>query len=77
VRYGEREIYLIGASGAGKSSLIAAGLIPMLTRRTSGLPCFHIRTLRPREQPLQWLTEALEADLSTPVATVERAPRTA
>ncbi len=30
LRHGEREIYVIGASGSGKSSLIGAGVAPRL-----------------------------------------------
>jgi len=81
LRRGEREIYVIGASGSGKSSMIAAGLVPTLTRRTSGLPRFHVRTLRPGERPLERLADVLEADLAAPAATVNqllarRAPAT-
>src|SRR5512140_2251263 len=43
LRHGEREIYVIGASGSGKSSLIGAGLIPRLTRGIEGLPHFLVR----------------------------------
>src|SRR5215510_814705 len=51
LRRGEREIYVIGASGSGKSSLIAAGLTPMLARGAPGLAPFLVRTLRPGERP--------------------------
>ena len=44
LRQGEREIYVIGPSGSGKSSLIAAGLAPRLTKGVEGLPRFHART---------------------------------
>jgi TIR domain len=60
---GDRAIYVIGASGAGKSSLIAAGLVPRLGHGISGLPSFCVRTLRPGEHPLVQLAEALEIDL--------------
>jgi WD40 repeat protein len=59
---GTREFYVIGASGSGKSSLIAAGLAPKLTRGIDDLPRFHVRTLRPGEQPLDRLAAALESD---------------
>jgi len=71
LRRGERQIYLIGASGSGKSSLIAAGLVPTLARGASGLPSVHVRTLRPGEQPLQRLADALEGNLTAPEAAVE------
>lgn len=60
LRRGERELYVIGASGSGKSSLIAAGLAPKLTRGVSGLAPFLVRSLRPGERPLTQLTDALE-----------------
>jgi WD40 repeat protein len=67
---GEREIYVIGASGSGKSSLIAAGLVPRLARGVAGLPCFHVLTIRPGERPLDRLAAALEGDLAAPAAAV-------
>src|SRR6185436_4877366 len=36
LRAGEREIYVIGPSGSGKSSLVAAGVLPRLARGESG-----------------------------------------
>ncbi|TMQ03973.1 MAG: hypothetical protein E6J90_52500 [Deltaproteobacteria bacterium] len=68
---GDRAIYIIGASGSGKSSLIAAGLLPRLSRGVSGLPCFHIHTLRPGEQPMSQLADALDGDPTTPVAAID------
>jgi len=68
---GDRAIYVIGASGSGKSSLIAAGLVPRLNRGIAGLPCFHVRTLRPGEQPLAQLADALEGDPLAPAATID------
>jgi ABC-type cobalamin transport system ATPase subunit len=47
LRAGEREIYVIGPSGSGKSSMVAAGVLPRLARRISGLGPFVVRTLRP------------------------------
>jgi len=67
---GEREIYVIGASGSGKSSLIAAGLVPRLNRGVAGLPSFHVRIFRPGEQPLERLAAALETPLAVSVAAV-------
>ncbi len=37
LRAGEREIYVIGPSGSGKSSLVAAGVLPRLARGAAGL----------------------------------------
>ncbi|TMQ27773.1 MAG: hypothetical protein E6J90_01785 [Deltaproteobacteria bacterium] len=70
LRRGDRAIYVIGASGSGKSSLIAAGLVPRLSRGVAGLPCFHVCTLRPGEQPLAQLADALEGDPTAPVAAI-------
>ena len=64
LRYGEREIYLIGASGSGKSSLIAAGLIPRLRHGAHGTPRFLVRSFRPGEWPLGRLADAIEGDLA-------------
>jgi len=67
---GEREIYIIGASGSGKSSLIAAGLVPRLTHGIAGLPRFHVLTIRPGERPLDQLVVALEGDIAALAATL-------
>jgi energy-coupling factor transporter ATP-binding protein EcfA2 len=64
LRAGEREIYVIGPSGSGKSSLVAAGVIPCLSggdRSLDGLR-FAMRMLRPGEHPAQRLAEALACD---------------
>jgi WD40 repeat protein len=71
LRQGEREIYVIGPSGSGKSSLIAAGLVPRLTRGVERLPRFFARTFRPGEQPLERLAAALEGDVAALAAAVE------
>jgi len=72
LRHGEREIYVIGASGSGKSSLINAGLIPRLAQAIEGLPRFCVRTFRPGERPLERLAGALEGDTTMPGAAVEQ-----
>jgi WD40 repeat protein len=64
LRHGEREIYVIGASGSGKSSLIGAGLVPRLTRGIEGLPRFHVRSFRPGERPLERLAGVLDGDVT-------------
>jgi hypothetical protein len=61
---GERQIFVIGPSGSGKSSLVAAGVIPRLPgadTRTAG-PRFAVRTIRPGERPAQRLSDALGCD---------------
>lgn len=61
LRAGERELYLIGPSGSGKSSLVAAGLLPRLARGLAGLGPFVVRSMRPGEHPATRLGELLEA----------------
>ncbi len=60
LRAGEREIYVIGPSGSGKSSLVAAGVLPRLARGAAGLGPFVVRSTRPGEQPAARLGELLE-----------------
>jgi len=57
----EREIYVIGPAGTGKSSLVAAGLLPRLARGEPRLGSFVVRTMRPGEHPRLRLREILEA----------------
>ncbi|HEX4418322.1 MAG TPA: CHAT domain-containing protein [Kofleriaceae bacterium] len=59
LRAGEREIFVIGPSGSGKSSLVTAGVLPRLARGASGLGRYVVRELRPGEQPAIRLAEAL------------------
>jgi WD40 repeat protein len=68
LRHGERELYVIGASGSGKSSLIGAGLVPRLARGIEGMPRFHVQSFRPGERPLERLAGALEGEMTEPVA---------
>ena len=56
---GEHEIYLIGPSGSGKSSLISAGVLPRLAAR-AGAPALVMRTMRPGDAPLRRLADCLE-----------------
>ncbi len=68
---GEREIYVIGPPGSGKSSLVQAGLLHTLGAGSSRLEqSFVVRTMRPGEQPTDRLAKVLEGDLATPAATV-------
>ncbi|HWO25005.1 MAG TPA: CHAT domain-containing protein, partial [Kofleriaceae bacterium] len=60
LRTGEREIYVIGPSGSGKSSLVAAGVLPRLARGVAGLGPFVVRSMRPGEHPAARLDELLE-----------------
>ncbi len=52
-------LFLAGASGVGKSSLLAAGVLPALEARWPGLT---VRTMRPGAEPLRTLEE-VEAGL--------------
>jgi WD40 repeat protein len=72
LRAGQREIFVIGPSGSGKSSLVAAGVLPRLARGLSGLGPFVVRELRPGDQPLLRLCQALDAPPGQPLAAAER-----
>src|SRR5262245_13449165 len=61
---GEREIYVIGTSGSGKSSLIAAGLLPRLRQRGNGRVL--VRSVRPGERPASRLSQLVEGPLAGP-----------
>jgi len=76
---GEREIYVIGPSASGKSSLVAAGLLPRLARPRPGRRPFVVRSMRPGEHPTARLREVFEAsggELAGAIATLleHRAP---
>ncbi|HEX7837219.1 MAG TPA: hypothetical protein VF469_07130, partial [Kofleriaceae bacterium] len=60
LRAREREIYVIGPSGSGKSSLVGAGILPRLARGVAGLGPFLVRSMRPGERPAVRLDELLE-----------------
>jgi hypothetical protein len=73
LRAGEREIYVIGPSGSGKSSLVAAGILPRLARGGAGLGPFLVRSMRPGEHPaarLGKLLEVSERELTAPADAV-------
>jgi hypothetical protein len=72
LRVGEREIFVIGPSGSGKSSLVTAGVLPRLARGVAELgPCV-VGELRPGEQPAERLGEALEMRDSEPLVVSDR-----
>jgi hypothetical protein len=69
---GERTIYVIGPSGSGKSSLVQAGLLPVIDAGSSRLGrTFVARTMRPGERPAERLAHAIGGDLGTPVQAIE------
>jgi len=72
LRAGEREIYVIGPSGSGKSSLVAAGALPPIARGVSGLGPFVVRNLRPGEQPAARLCQALDVPPRQPLVASDR-----
>ena len=65
---------LVGASGAGKSSLLGAGLLPALTGGAlaeQGSSTWPVRTTTPGEDPLRALTELIP-ELNEVLATADR-----
>ncbi|HSJ99829.1 MAG TPA: ABC transporter ATP-binding protein, partial [Kofleriaceae bacterium] len=75
LRAGEREIYVIGPSGSGKSSLVAAGVLPRLARGVTGLGPFVVRSMRPGERPAVQLSEQLalsDRELTAPADAIGR-----
>jgi len=62
LRDGQRELYVVGPSGSGKSSLVAAGLVPSL-RHSPELAggSFLVRQMRPGADPAARLAAVLEA----------------
>jgi WD40 repeat protein len=74
VTSGEREIYLVGPSGSGKSSLVQAGVMPRL-RAQPGAPELVLRTMRPGDAPVRHLAECLEGSAPDAVAVASWAAR--
>jgi formylglycine-generating enzyme required for sulfatase activity len=54
-----RFLPVIGDSGSGKSSLVRAGLIPALLRGRAGMIDWRIATMKPGQDPLDTLAEAV------------------
>ena len=74
LRAGQREVYVIGPSGSGKSSLVAAGLVPQLRKdaasgaasdAASASGGFVDRQMRPGADPTAALAGMLEASPGT------------
>jgi hypothetical protein len=64
VQGGPRLLVLLGASGAGKSSLLRAGVLPRLRR--AGREWLVLPVLRPQARPLESLAQALALALQRP-----------
>ncbi len=66
LRAGEQEIYVIGPSGSGKSSLVSAGVLSCLRAAGGKLDgrSFAVRVIRPGEDPTRRLAEALACDVN-------------
>jgi formylglycine-generating enzyme required for sulfatase activity len=54
-----RFLPVVGDSGSGKSSLVRAGLIPSLLRGRMGMIDWRIATMKPGQNPLDTLAEAV------------------
>jgi hypothetical protein len=64
VQGGARFLLVVGASGAGKSSLLKAGLLPQLSRRRR--EWLVLPTVRPEKMPLEMLAKSLADYLGEP-----------
>jgi tetratricopeptide (TPR) repeat protein len=65
-RGGARLLVIIGASGAGKSSLLKAGVLPQLTRRKRDW--IVLPMMRPEKAPMEALAKAVAQQRGTPDA---------
>jgi energy-coupling factor transporter ATP-binding protein EcfA2 len=78
-----RLVAVVGRSGCGKSSLVKAGLVPLLRKEldADGQPCWHIASFRPQGQPIAELTDELlrlaSKAQSVPVARGPQGPESA
>jgi signal transduction histidine kinase/GAF domain-containing protein len=67
----QRFLFVIGPSGSGKSSLISAGLLPRLQKSSYFAQSpWLIREMRPGEQPIQALAEAIKGDADRPAEAI-------
>lgn len=72
LRSGERLLFALGPSGSGKSSLLHAGVLPLLrgeeARLRYDLPRMTVRVMRPGERPAERLAELVGAASAEPAA---------
>jgi len=63
----QRLLAVVGVSGCGKSSLVAAGMIPALEMGMAGDPAqrWRVATMRPGDGPLRELARCLDLPLET------------
>lgn len=73
IRSGARELYVVGPSGSGKSSLVFAGLIPSLVKAAKVLGPYAIVKVRPGSVPIEALGSALGAAPSAEGPAISRA----
>lgn len=76
LRAGERELYVIGPSGSGKSSLVFAGLVPSLRQAAASSGAHHVvRAMRPGADPMAALAFVLSGVPDRPLfASRDHAP---
>jgi WD40 repeat protein len=66
LRAGERELYVIGPSGSGKSSLVFAGLVPALQKAALAGGAHAVRAMRPGADPMAALAFVLSGAPDSP-----------
>ncbi|HNN98275.1 MAG TPA: CHAT domain-containing protein, partial [Pseudomonadota bacterium] len=70
---GARMVSVVGASGAGKSSLILSGVLPLLQASKAG-PTLRTLVVRPGAAPCLGLAQALSSSANTPRSSASPVP---
>lgn len=65
-------VTVVGPSGTGKSSLVQAGLLPLLRRQRSPQEAWNALTFKPRADPFLELADMLSKELDGELAEMER-----